>query len=320
VVLSVTPPLAKGSGGTMITITGRGFQDFEAGTATVTIAGGTATNVQVVDDRTITAMTGAVTAGTKPFTPVDLVLSNANGSSTIHNFQVTSKGLLAIERCCAQRVFHIDTATGTVSQIGNLPRFSHGCALSPSGQMFLVTRDATNSQAQLNTWDPLSGQVNMVGLLNDAGAVNHNMTAMTFVGTTLYGLNTARVGTNTGRLATINPANGQVTIIGAASTGVGFNAGIAIKDANTVYVADQTNQSLDTIAVATSVVTTGLPITGGTNVTVHGLVNVAGTLYLSEQNSPTLVYTLNIGTGALTKIATIQNNSIASMCETPPSF
>ena len=104
-VLTITPSSGKGSGGTAITITGRGFTDLDAGAAHIAIGGGQATSVTVVNDRTITAVTSAVTTGTLAFTPLDVTVSNGNGASLLeHAFSVTTHGPDLIRRLPAPRV------------------------------------------------------------------------------------------------------------------------------------------------------------------------------------------------------------------------
>ncbi|MDB4953189.1 MAG: hypothetical protein JWO36_758 [Myxococcales bacterium] len=328
VIIGVTPSIGKGAGGTMITITGRGFQAAEAGMTTVTIAGGTATNVTVVDDKTITALTGAIAAGTKPFTPTDLVVTNTNGSATLKNgFKVTTHGLLVIGN--SSRVFHVDLATGTVTDIGtvsNSPAFSsvHACAVNVAGQLFAVAHSQGTRVASLVRWDPLTGDVTAVGAMTDTTATpqNHNVSALVFIGANLYGSNTTGgVNAATNRMVQIDPTTGTVLqVTGGAAMAVNQHNALALKDAATAYIVDIATQSLDTVTLATSVVNTGLPLTGSSAAfQVRGLVNIAGTLYLIESANPSNLYTVATATGVMTKIASV-NASINSMCETPSSF
>jgi len=147
VILSITPTIGKGAGGTMVTITGRGFMTGD--TPTVTLAGGTATNVTVVDDRTITATSGAVPMNTKAFTPLDVVVENANGAATLPSvFQVTRQGLIVLERRANNRIYHVDS-TGNVAQISMATRALHGCALSPvNGKIYAGSFNTTTGQSE----------------------------------------------------------------------------------------------------------------------------------------------------------------------------
>jgi hypothetical protein len=326
VVLRVTPSLGKGTGGTNITVTGRGF---DAGIPKITIGGGVATNVTVVDDTMLTATTAPIASGTKPFTPLDVALENDNGKATLRNaFQVTTKGLIVIERLGQLRIFHVDTTgTNTVSQIAAIPsgvsRAVKACALNPSnGQIYATQRN--NNIHELITLNPLTGAITTVGVTQDAANAPHAIGTMTFIGNTLFGFDGGqRTATRTNRLVTININDGRLTPVGAAATaGILQHESIAIKDAATVFYADVLDGSLDTIATATSVLTTGQPLTGGAAGagTPVKLASVGGTLFLMERADPGNIYTVNTATGALTRIATLPQGLFVAMCETPPNF
>ena len=77
-VTSVTPGSGLGLGGTLVTILGKGFVDFNAGTNTVTFSGVAATELTVVDDSMLTCKTPAGAAGA-----VDVVVTNGNGAGTL---------------------------------------------------------------------------------------------------------------------------------------------------------------------------------------------------------------------------------------------
>lgn len=326
VITSVAPPLGKASGGTMVTITGRGFQANNAGSPKIGVADGTpATNVTVVDDKTITAVIGAAGSSAKPFTPVDLTVSNNNGTGRLAGgFRVTAPGLLVIDRNTPSRLFHVDLTTGAVSPpIASASRHLSSCTLNlTTNIVYALGRNPTSSAHELVTLDPLTGAAVAIGPLNDAGAVNHAISSMVFIGNTLYGLDLGRPAPSR-RLVTINTATGAITVIGATATTIPQGSGIAIKDANTVYVVQRPNASLDTMAIASSVVTTGLPLAGSADTTsTPSAVNIGGTLYLLERNNPgAIVFSLNPSTAVLTKLAQVLTPSLAgAMCQTPTTF
>ena len=324
VVLSISPGLGKSAGGATVTITGRGFMANNAGTATVTIGGGNATSVTVVDDKTITATTGPVMAGTKPFTPLDVTVTNANGSGSLaKGFIVTSPGLIAIDRNTPSRLFHFDLATNSAVQIATASGHLSACALDPaSGKIYANSRNQSTGTHDLVVLDPLAGTVTDVGPLND-GSGNHGIGSMVFNGSTLFGLDAGN-GPRTNRLVTINTTTGAVTVVGATAQAVINGSSIAVKDANTVYYAGLTNGSLDTIATSTSVKTTGLAFAGGSGGSFRaiGLVNQGGKLYLVEKNNPGgIVYEVDPNTAVLTMLGTISTPaSISGVCATPASF
>ncbi len=323
-VISVEPRIGRGAGGTPITIRGRGFQD--AGTTAISIAGGMATNVTVVNDTTITATTAAVMMGTPAFEPLDVTFQNGNGDTTLKSaFSVTKPGLLALEgSCCgSQRIFHVDIGTGIVKSIVSAELKIHGCATSPGGQVFATTgRNKAPQLHRLVRLDPLTGVVNVIGPLNDTAVIplNHGISTMTFVGNNLFGIDTEQPTGANRRLVSIDPATGTVGVIGASAMNVQQISAIATRDATSVFVADRSNESLDNANTTSSVLTTGLAMVGGTNAPVKGLVNVGGTLYLSERNNPASIYSVMQGANAaLTRIATVPA-IVVGLCETPSSF
>ena len=76
---SVAPAAGTSLGGTSVTLTGTGFEDNDAGAATVTFAGVAATGVAVVSDTTITCDSPTGTPGAS----VEVRISNANGEAAL---------------------------------------------------------------------------------------------------------------------------------------------------------------------------------------------------------------------------------------------
>lgn len=321
IALSVAPAHGKIVGGTAITITGSGFQAMDAGSAAVEIAGGMATNVTVVDDHTITAVTGAAAAGTQPFAPVDVVVSNANGSSTLSNqFELTAHGLLVVDRCCTSTVYFVDPATAAVTPIGTAPQSLHACAPDPSsGKLYAIARlDRRTDDKALVTWDPVAGSISYIGTLRDAANTPRGMASLAFDNGVLYGVSASNPNPSS-LLMSVNTATGVVTPIGSTALPVGRENGVAFRDNSTVYVADQTNQTLDTISLSSGALTAGPPITGGTNALVKGLVQIGSTLYLMERNTPSVIYSINPATGSMIPLVTLPALE-GAMCETPSSY
>jgi hypothetical protein len=319
VVLAISPALGRGMGGTTVTITGRGFQSAEAGVPTIMIGGGMATDVQIVDDKTITAVTGAVPAGTPAFRPVDVMVTNANGSSTLpESFTITARGLLALQR--SNRVFYVNTADGSSVQLPPLAHHIIACAPGPGGVMYGVGRNESDGEVELFTFDPTVGSVEVIGKLLDSGNVNHGAGSLAFVNGTLYGLNVSRIGT-AGRLLQINTSTGVVALLGSATPlAIGKPAVIAPKDAASLYVVENTSAPVHTLTTAGALTPGTTPMTGGRpNQRLHGMAVAAGTLYVLERSSPGTIYILNPVTATLTQFAAL-NTSTGGLCETPSSF
>lgn len=323
-VLSVTPAIGKRSGGTAITIKGRGFM---AGTPVVTIAGAAATDVAVVDDQTITATTPVFSEDTRAFTPLDIEVRTDNGAGTLPaSFRLTAPGLLVIDRETPSRIFHVDTATGITTFITAVTGVVRACATHPAtGVVYAKRNDAAVQERQLVTLDPLTGESSLIGPIVSASG-NHDVASLTFVGNTLYGLDShggPRGKAVTNRLITINTTTAGASVIGAAQTLPSRYSGIAVKDANTVYLVTATTASLDTMATATSAKSVGLALTGavGSGGVTPAIVNVGTDLYVLEYgNTVPIIYKLNADTGVLSKFAQVNASQAMGMCATPSSF
>lgn len=325
-VLSISPVYGKSTGGSTVTITGRGFQSLEAGAPKVTMAGGVATSAVVMDDKTIIVTTGPAASGTAAFTPTDVVVANANGTVTLKGaFQVTTPGFIALEQQGAFRTYHIDLATGAVNQFGTShPRTLHGCAVNMTdNKLYCQQRvgHGPGAASQLVTWDPLTNVVSIVGTMNDGSAVNKPVNSLTFIGNTAYGIQTPRgPAAATGFLTSINPSSGAALQIGAAAVyAAGTHNAVALKDGATLYGATNSNGTLDTIAIATGTRTAGPTLSGGNNSIVRGLMLVGSTLYLADYATNGGIFTVNTTTGVLTRFATLPIRPHA-VFQAPPSF
>ena len=340
IVQSISPAGGKLTGGTMVTITGRGFMNENPGTPTVTIAGGTATGVQVTNDTTLTATVGAAAANTPPFVPVDVTVANANGSGTLAKaFSLTKQGLLVVGpslRCCgASNVTFVDPVAGSSIVISQTVAHVKTCALSPSGQLFVMTSPVGNSSTvarSLETLDPLTGITTLVGPLQTGAAtpVAHNLNSLTFNNGTLFGVDTGNRspgGVATRLLYSVNTTNGQLTAIGATAMAAAQSHAITSDDASNVFIADTITGTLDTVNTTTGTRTAGRSMTGGVADSVKGLVNTGSGLFIASQNAPgnvtPTIYSVTIGaTIVLTQVAQLtgSRDTIAGLCQTPPSF
>lgn len=316
IILSVTPEVGRSAGGTQITITGRGFQQLEAGVPTIRIGGGVASDVQIVDDKTMTATTGAVNGEIKPFTKVDVEIQNANGTVVMPEaFTITARGLLALARGNS-RVHFIDKVTGEVTQLARVTHRISSCT-TKDGILYGSGRGADGTH-ELVTFDPISGAETVVGKLREANMTQHALGAISFVGTKLVGIDNSPRGPRTNRLMEIDPATGTVTFIGATAMALQPAAGITQRDATTLYYADRSNANLGTINANNSTLAPGPAFSGGSTSTVHSLTNLDGTLYLTERDTSRL-FTVNPATAALTLLANLSFPPSA-MCETPSTF
>ena len=328
--LSMTPNVGKAVGGTMITVTGRGFTQ-DSGVPTVTIGGVAATNVQIVDDKTLTFVTGPAMVGTKPFTPLDVVINTPNGVIDLpKSFAVTAPGMLVIaqpSRCCGKSTLWYIDPTGVATQILTSLDHLHACA-SSAGQVYAVQfPGAAPSVRNLVTLDLVTGGSNVIGPLVDGASppVNHNIASLVFDGTVLYGLDTggergvpgAPPATN--KLVTINPATGLVTLVGNPLTIANRNSAIAVKDANNLYYTESTGGTLDTISVSAPARVTGPAFSGGSADQTKGMVNTGTTLYIAQLFAHNIYQVTVGGTAALTAFSSVPQ-PIVGFCQLPSSF
>ncbi len=322
-VLNIEPALGRSVGGTPIKITGSGFIADEAGAPTVEIAGAAATNVQVIDDATIMAVTAPAAPNSPGFIPVVVQVKNTNGNPTIDNlFRLSKPGLLATEKSNDERsrIFFVDPETKAITVLSTAQRRLIGCATSPAGEVFSSTGRGSNQTRQLIKINPTDGSVVSIGTLKTPDSQTHRITAMTFVGSTLIGTSTGCC-TGFNRLVTINPTSAVLTAMGATPTLVRHN-GIAPKDASSVFFASTTSGALNAAVIANSALGGGPPFTGSPLPNqVRGMALFGSTLFLAERTFEGVanIYTVNTTTGRLTPFATTPAE-INGLCPTPSTF
>jgi hypothetical protein len=315
-IISIDPARGRGTGGNVVTITGRGFEDLEAGDATVTIDGVAATGVTIVDDHTITATTAANTESV-PFSRLDVVVSNANGSNTLEEaYTITLPGIIILQRQ-GTLIYYFHPPTNTLIEIARASsNVGHTCARNGNSSSLLISRlkPSAGDTGELASLDPLSGTVTPVGDTTD-GANKRIVTTIAFNGATLYGhANRIARNTQTPTFLTINPATGATTpVVAAAGT---TPRAIFAKDGSSFWLVDNLNETLDTMTTA-GVVSAGPALTGGNTNRVHGMAMFDGVLYVSDTSGR--FYTLNTTSGALTEAGVVPFG-IGGICETPATF
>jgi hypothetical protein len=316
VVIGIDPKRGRGSGGTVVTITGRGFEELEAGDATVTIDGVPATNVTVVDDQTITATTGS-NVDSVPFEPLDVVVGNANGEGTLEAaFQVTLPGIIVTQRQ-GTIIYYFHPPTGALKELARASDSLGRSCVKPAtgGSLYIVRSRQSDFQWELATFDPLSGGVSSIGLTSDAGG-NRNIGSIALLGTTLYGIsNRTNRGTVAPTLFTIDLASGATTPISGISVPQSAR-GIAVKDGSSFWFLDRLNETLDTMSTA-GAITTGPALTGGDPSKTHGAVVFGGELYVNDTGIR--IWKVNTTSGALTEVGRVPFQ-IGGICETPSTF
>jgi hypothetical protein len=253
------------------------------------------------------------------FTQVDVQVSNANGSATLPaSFEMTKQGLLLISRSDQALVF-LDPSTGDTVPLSAVGLRLHGCVLGPDGTVYAVARDPSGMFA-LYTLDPLTGNTTRIGYTTDATNTQYGISSIAFASNTLYGFVDGPCCSNTfKRLASLDTNTGSATLIGSAAITTTRGESIGAHDATTVYYAETTSGTLDTLSLATSARTTGPTMSGGLGARVHGFVQLGTTLVLLEGGTPSVLYSVNTTTGVLTPMGSsiVQGTGV---CSTPPSF
>jgi hypothetical protein len=321
VTLAITPAGGPAAGGTTFTLTGRGFSDFDAGAVTVSIGGAQATGVQVMSDQMVVGTTAATPAGTPPFTPLDVEVSDANGSATLHAaFSTTKQGLLVISRN-DQTLSYFDPTTNDSISLGQLSTRVHGCVLAPDGTLYAEGRDPKTGNPSLFHLDALSGSATLVGATSDAtSGSQYALSSLAFVGSDLFGfVDGPCCSTAIKRLVSVSLASGSATLVGGSSVTTVRGEAIGTRDLATVFYAETTAGTLDTLSIASSARTSGPTMTGGQGGRVRGLITVGTSLFLLEEGNPATLYAVNPVSGALTTVSSTINGGI-SVCATPPSF
>jgi len=314
-VISVDPPFARQSGGSTVTIIGRGFTDADAGDTHVLAGDVEATSVTIVDDQTITA-TIAAAPDVIPFDPRDLVVANANGDARLEGgIRFTAQGLLMTERRgdAKNRILYVQPATGTVREIARAASGIHGCTLSPGNAVFAVQKDIAQGTHVLVTLNPLTGQTAAIGVLRNASAQPRHISSLVFNGTTLYGYSR-----EDSKIATIDPATAIVTVIGPAVFGNRIGS-LAVRDATSFYWIGglfEASFVVDTAGNAVAGPSPGEPCCAYGH---GGAMVVDGTLYVGEYLGQRRLMTMDPTTGAMTAVVDLEMNP-TGMCKTPSSF
>jgi hypothetical protein len=323
-VLAISPAGGTAGGGTPVMLTGRGFSDLEAGAVSLVIGGGSATNVVVQSDTMLTAVTGATPPGTPAFTPLDVELADANGSASLANaYSTTKQGLLMLSRN-DQSLSFFDPTTKDIKRIGTFPTRLHSCALGADGVLYGTGRDPTTGVHSLFTFDGLNASTTLVGPTNDgSNGAQYGISSLAFVGSTLFGFVDGPCCSSTiKRLVTIDPATGSATLVGPSPVTAARGQVIGTRDGATVFYAETSSGTLDTLSTTTSARVTGPTMSGstsGTGIKVHGLITVGDTLFLLEEGNPSVLYSVNPVSGVLTEVSTVVSLGQA-VCLTPPSF
>lgn len=189
-----------------------------------------------------------------------------------------------------------------------------GLAVHPqTGVFYGITPPQSPNQPQsLVTIDPATGRATLVGELRFAGSdIAFNRAGILFIWLPA-----------TSQVGIVNPANGQVTPVGSAR-GPGSPSGLAIDDQGVAYITPNgAGGSLDTIDLATGIVTSGPQLSGAPFPTgVNSMTFTPSGLLLAVNTNAgapatTKLVTINTATGAVSTIGTLPDDTDA-LCFAP---
>jgi hypothetical protein len=327
--VSSAPVVSRLSGGGTIEIKGSRFAVADAGTVTVTIGDTELTNVQVVDDETITA---TIHQGSMDLVAVaqDIVVTTANGSATLAGHHTFVSGGLFFSTTRAEQslgnisndatigIYYVDLVSKRVAQVLTMPSSVGKMVRMPGGG--ILVRFARNGPFRLEP--QVIGQLDLAsGAADPIGTVKLNtdplqvlrFRSMTLAQGTVFGIGERNV--NSPCCQSFNEF-GQIDLDAMTFTPIGpagvldRNSCIAAGPAGGLIGIRNFGDPIRSINIADGTIVDGDPLTGDTGAVngvfpnCHGADVLDGVLYAiqfeRQANKPTLV---SIGaTGIVTKI------------------
>ncbi len=231
-------------------------------------------------------------------------------------------------------LYSIDTDTMVVTGL-NAPNTERDCCgpeiqISPNGStIYWSTTDFDDFPQSLVSIDPVTGLTTDSLMLSghpldEIGNLTDTLTALEFVGNTLYGsAHDAGPETRPGVLVTVDLATGAMTEIGHM-TGMNRPTGGMAWTGQTMYAVTATNNndsSLFTIDLATGEATLVTPLTigGAATDTVTGLAYVDGVMYAVTNRGTNDLYSIDLATGEMTALFNmgLSVNSLTALFGTP---
>lgn len=227
-VTAVSPNQGDRSGGEMITITGSGFQESDAGEPTVFLGDEQIFEFSVDSDTQITIETPSGTV----FETEDIIVSNDNGTGSLDDgFQFVGNGLIgatAATPCTggdqSTEIVFIDLDNGEVVELSrNDDGTTTGLAILDDGRVFGIGAQCCAGRPFF-ALDLFTGERTAIGLTVGSSDLATD-------GTTIFAMD--RFGT--GAYGTINPADAVFTPIGGTTMNRGA---LAIADDGTHFFSD----------------------------------------------------------------------------------
>lgn len=286
------------SGGDEITIFGTGFADLDAGENTVMIGAVEAAGVEVVSDSELLVEVPPRPDDIKAFTPLDVVVTNGNGTTTLPGaFRYTQAGLLRFDwnRGEITKIYFLDLEGDEVEEtlITTANVRVHSAALANNGKIYITGRSTSccyDSLARpLATVDPLTGASQTIGTLSGT-PVSDGVRDITFTNGKLYGM--AKVN---GQLVVIDTDDASISAVGSPGaypeTGSGMYShpiGMARRNDSTLWVSNNIQGPLYRVNVSDSVTATEVTLLGEVNASINSMLLHDGELYAVTKSSAVL--------------------------------
>jgi hypothetical protein len=278
----ILPNRGSTSGGTHVTITGLHFAHATAGATRVTIGGLDATDVTVIDDQTITA----VTAGDALPGPVNVVVRNDNGTALMEEaYEYLDPVIYAADGKWGEAGNLYRIAVGVkepeAETIGAIGYAITGLAQAPDGSLWgteATLYGTAGNSSRLIRIDAATGAGTVVGPLVDSinNQLNHDAVAdITFVGERLLGWSEV-----SSSPVEIDQSTGVVTVIGTVETPANYGNGMAARGDGTVYLAGSgVGGNLSRVNPTTGEITVGPTLDGGSYLAMAALTFLENKLY-----------------------------------------
>jgi hypothetical protein len=309
--------------GTSFSITGTGFENFEAGETTILVDGAPCTDVSVQSD---TAVVCNAPAGA-PWSLVDVTIENDNGAATAKDsFGYMKEGLFAIEGRggIAGTLYFVDTEDMTATAVGGVGVAITGLVSHLDGTLYGVTANATAVNAgfprDLVTIDPFTGAATTIGPLLKANSdrVKIPDIALEFTSDVLYGWSKVDR-----ELVTIDLTSGEVTLVGGDK---GVNGGgLAFDYENNVYLsADGSDGELLSVVAGTGVTANAADLVDAQGDDINSMTFLVDTMYGIREGiaqdgltQATILVEINLTSGAVTPVMDLPFGA-DGLSRTPP--
>ena len=272
--------------GTTISLVGTGFMDYDAGDATIELAGAPCTEVSVESDTIVAcvAPTGI------PWTAADVTLTNNNGEFTMEDgFRFMKSGLLVAEGRGGVdgSLFYVDLDDDSFRPIAKLDSAITGIAVDAGGVVYGVTANAgaiaVGFPRKLVTIDPFTGAQSSIGdlLTGESLAVKLPDIAIDYDSSTLYGWTKPD-----NQLVTVSLDSGRVAFVGGAQSVKG--GGMAFDLDGALYLSpDGSDGSLQAVTIANGNLSEALNLSDDTAKNVNSLTYVGSSFFAIREGVAT---------------------------------